>query len=310
MAQHGLAGVREAAGASAAALAASSVAAGGGLPRHGAGPPPGGIGVTAHQKVNDGHLRRDAYPSIDARCSSTESTMRQYALRDRAVALGWPSERVIVIDSDPVGGFGCRARRVPEAGGRGRHRQSRHRAGAGGLAAASDWHRLLEICALTDTLILDEDAPADFNDRLARAERHDERGGVARAARAAARRRAESGRAAPTAAGGTGLRGGRRRGAGSRRTGASPHGVGFGDGRREQDLRFPRRPRSGPHQGEVVCRYGSGAARAARRRLRFGRTRRPLVGGAMPQAAARAVDGAVARRASGLHRRAVLEAIA
>jgi DNA invertase Pin-like site-specific DNA recombinase len=34
---------------------------------------------------------------------------------------------------------------------------------------SSDWHRLLEICALTDTLILDEDGlynPADFNDRL------------------------------------------------------------------------------------------------------------------------------------------------
>ena len=33
----------------------------------------------------------------------------------------------------------------------------------------SDWHRLLEICALTDTLILDEDGlydPAHFNDRL------------------------------------------------------------------------------------------------------------------------------------------------
>ena len=33
----------------------------------------------------------------------------------------------------------------------------------------SDWHRLLEICAFTDTLILDEDGlydPAHFNDRL------------------------------------------------------------------------------------------------------------------------------------------------
>jgi DNA invertase Pin-like site-specific DNA recombinase len=33
----------------------------------------------------------------------------------------------------------------------------------------ADWHRLLEICALSDTLILDEDGvynPAEFNDRL------------------------------------------------------------------------------------------------------------------------------------------------
>ena len=34
---------------------------------------------------------------------------------------------------------------------------------------SADWHRLIEICALTDTLILDEDGiynPGDFNDRL------------------------------------------------------------------------------------------------------------------------------------------------
>jgi hypothetical protein len=31
---------------------------------------------------------------------NTESTKRQYALRERAVALGWPLDRVVVIDSD------------------------------------------------------------------------------------------------------------------------------------------------------------------------------------------------------------------
>ena len=34
---------------------------------------------------------------------------------------------------------------------------------------STDWHRLLEICALSETLILDEDGvydPGDFNDRL------------------------------------------------------------------------------------------------------------------------------------------------
>jgi len=50
-----------------------------------------------------------------------------------------------------------------------------HRAGPGGRAPGrlarnnTDWHRLLEICALTETLILDEDGvydPAAFNDRL------------------------------------------------------------------------------------------------------------------------------------------------
>ena len=55
--------------------------------------------VTAH------HLKRDAYlyvrqSSVRQVFENTESTERQYALRQRAVALGWPVERVIVIDSD------------------------------------------------------------------------------------------------------------------------------------------------------------------------------------------------------------------
>ena len=58
-----------------------------------------------------------------------------------------------------------------------------------------DWHRLLEICALTETLILDEDGlydPAHFNDRLLLGlEGDDERSGAACAAGAAARRHRE-----------------------------------------------------------------------------------------------------------------------
>ena len=102
---------------------------------------------------------------------NTESTRRQYALRERAVALGWPVERVIVIDDL---GFPVPAAdaRVFRAGRRGRDGRGRDRARARGLAPGpqlTDWHRLLEICALTDTLILDEDGlynPSDFNDRL------------------------------------------------------------------------------------------------------------------------------------------------
>ena len=83
---------------------------------------------------------------------NTESTQRQYGLRQRAVALGWPHDRVIVIDTD-LGQSGASAADV----GMGR---------AGivlGLEVSrlahnsTDRHRLLEICALTDTLILDED---------------------------------------------------------------------------------------------------------------------------------------------------------
>ena len=105
---------------------------------------------------------------------NTESTKRQYALRQRAVALGWSEDRIIVIDND-LGQSGASAadregfqRLVTEV--------SLGRAGivlgleVSRLARNStDWHRLLEICALADALILDEDGvydPAHFNDRL------------------------------------------------------------------------------------------------------------------------------------------------
>ena len=59
----------------------------------------------AHEKVNAGHLKRNAYLYIRQSTlrqvfENTENTIRQYDLRQRAVALGWPTERVIVIDSD------------------------------------------------------------------------------------------------------------------------------------------------------------------------------------------------------------------
>jgi DNA invertase Pin-like site-specific DNA recombinase len=56
-------------------------------------------------KVTADHLRRDAYlyvrqSSLQQVVNNTESGRRQYDLRSRAVALGWPAERVIVIDVD------------------------------------------------------------------------------------------------------------------------------------------------------------------------------------------------------------------
>lgn len=137
------------------------------------------IGMEAHQKVNAGHLKRNAYlyvrqSTIRQVLENTESTRRQYALRQQAVALGWPQEQIVVIDSD-LGQSGASAvdregfqRLVAEVG-----------MGKAGIVLglevsrlarnSTDWHRLLEICALTDTLILDEDGiydPAHFNDRL------------------------------------------------------------------------------------------------------------------------------------------------
>ena len=59
----------------------------------------------AHQKVTAAHLKRNAYLYIRQSTlrqvfENTESTKRQYALRHRAVALGWALDRIITIDSD------------------------------------------------------------------------------------------------------------------------------------------------------------------------------------------------------------------
>ena len=125
------------------------------------------MGVSAvHRKVTTGHLSRDAYlyvrqSSLRQVFENVESTRRQYALRERAVALGWPTESIVVIDSDlgRSGADGDREgfqRLVADVG-----------MGRAGIVLglevsrlarnSADWHRLLEICALSETLILDED---------------------------------------------------------------------------------------------------------------------------------------------------------
>lgn len=119
-----------------------------------------------HPKITASHLRRDAYLYVRQATvqqgADTESTRRQYALRERAVALGWPIERVHVIDCDLGRSGASSADRegfqylVNEVGG-----------GRAGIVLAmdvprltrrfSDWHRLLESCALADTLLFVED---------------------------------------------------------------------------------------------------------------------------------------------------------
>src|SRR5437016_5973335 len=119
----------------------------------------------AHQKITASHLTRGAYlyvrqSTLRQVLENTESTVRQYALRDRAVALGRPLERVVVIDTD------LGQSRASAADREGFQRLvtevSLGRAGivlgleVSRLARNStDWHRLLEICALTDALILE-----------------------------------------------------------------------------------------------------------------------------------------------------------
>ena len=135
--------------------------------------------VTPASKVTGAHLARTAslyvrQSTLRQVLTNTESATRQYALRQRAIALGWPAEQVVTIDCDQ-GQSGASAadregfqRLVAEVG--------MGRAGIVlGLEVSrlarnnADWHRLLEICALSGTLICDEDGlydPGEFNDRL------------------------------------------------------------------------------------------------------------------------------------------------
>jgi DNA invertase Pin-like site-specific DNA recombinase len=130
-------------------------------------------------KIDADHLRRDAYlyvrqSTLRQVAENGESTQRQYALRDRAVAAGWPAERVHVIDCD-LGKSGSSA--IARDGFQ--ELVSEVALAKAGIVMglevsrlarnSADWHRLIELCALTATLILDEDGiydPASFNDRL------------------------------------------------------------------------------------------------------------------------------------------------
>ena len=106
--------------------------------------------------------------------NNTESSRRQYDLRNRAIALGWPLERVIVIDIDQ----GMSGASAADREGFQRLVADVSLGKAGivlGLECSrlarnnADWHRLLELCALTSTLICDEDGlynPSTINDRL------------------------------------------------------------------------------------------------------------------------------------------------
>ena len=137
------------------------------------------MNLEMHNKIAATHLQRQAYlyvrqSTLRQVLENTESTKRQYALRERAVALGWPLDRVVVTDSD-LGQSGADSDRlgfqqlVVAAVGLGEVGVVLGLEVSRLARSSSDWHRLLEICALTDTLILDEDGlynPGHFNDRL------------------------------------------------------------------------------------------------------------------------------------------------
>ena len=130
-------------------------------------------------KITEQHLSRMACIYIRQSTPAQvrfnqESTERQYNLAAKAQTLGWSPEQVRVLDRD-----------LGQSGARTTSRQdfkalvsdvAMGNVGAilsleaSRLARSNqDWHRLLELCAITNTLVIDEDGcydPSQFNDGL------------------------------------------------------------------------------------------------------------------------------------------------
>ena len=140
---------------------------------------PAQAGLSRSPKVQPWHLDRLAVVYVRQSTAqqvaeNRESTDRQYALARRAVELGWPADRVLIIDDDQ-GKSGATAegrlgfqRLLAEVGldhvglilGLEMSRLAR---------SCKDWHQLLELCALFRTVLADQDGlydPTDHNDRL------------------------------------------------------------------------------------------------------------------------------------------------
>jgi DNA invertase Pin-like site-specific DNA recombinase len=130
-------------------------------------------------KVTAAHLSRPALlyirqSTLKQVVHNTESALRQYDLRGKAVALGWTADQVTVIDIDQGHSGASAADREGF-----QHLVAEVSLGRAGIVLglecsrlarnSADWHQLLELCGMTGTLICDEDGlydPRDFNDRL------------------------------------------------------------------------------------------------------------------------------------------------
>jgi DNA invertase Pin-like site-specific DNA recombinase len=130
-------------------------------------------------KIAERHRNRPAYIYLRQSTPNQvrhhqESTERQYALREKALELGWSESLIHTLDRD-LGKTGT------EMAGREDFKTLVAEVSMGQVGAVFalevsrlarsnlDWHRLLELCALTETLVIDEDGcydPADFNDGL------------------------------------------------------------------------------------------------------------------------------------------------
>lgn len=133
----------------------------------------------AAPKIRGEHLDRPALIYVRQSTAfqvreNTASSARQYDLSRRASDLGWPAHSIRVIDQDQ----GLSGASATDREG---FRQLIAQVGLGQVGAVfsleasrlarscSDWHRLLEICALTETLVIDEEGvydPTQYGDRL------------------------------------------------------------------------------------------------------------------------------------------------
>lgn len=141
--------------------------------------PPADFLMGGSGKIRPRHLDRSAI--VYVRQSSPqqviehrESAELQYGLRRRAVALGWSSDRVVIIDED-------QGRSGQTAEGRLGFQRLLAEIGLDHVGiilgiemsrlarSCKDWHQLLELCAIFQTLLADQDGlydPGDYNDRL------------------------------------------------------------------------------------------------------------------------------------------------
>ena len=129
------------------------------------------IQETHRQKLACIYLRQSTLKQVR---QHQESTERQYALREKALQLGWPPERILILDRD-LGISGTQMANRPDFQ-RLMAEVSLQKVGAVFALEASrlsrsdlDWHRLVDLCGWTGSLLIDEDGaynPGDFNDRL------------------------------------------------------------------------------------------------------------------------------------------------
>lgn len=128
-------------------------------------------------KISPSHLQRAAYVYVRQSTGHQvrhhpESGRRQYALADRARALGFV--QIVIIDDDA----GRSGSGLQERPGFGQLLTAVCEGKLGAVLALEasrlarnnrDWHHLIDLCALTDTLLIDDDGiydPCQLNDRL------------------------------------------------------------------------------------------------------------------------------------------------